>query len=133
MALDLGETVRERLTASTYWHLATINKDGTPQASPVWVDLRDDHIIVNTATRHLKYANMRRNPNVALSNMSTDNPFDHVQIRGLVVDVVEGEQGESDCDAMAREYTGDDYMFRAPGEERATVVIEPTFVRHFVP
>ena len=133
MARDLDETVRERLAAPTYWHLATINKDGAPQSSPVWLDLRDDHIIVNTATRHLKYANMRRDPNVALSNMATDNPFDHVQIRGRVVDVIEGEQAESDIDAMARKYTGNDYLFREPDEKRATFVIEPTFVRHFVP
>jgi PPOX class probable F420-dependent enzyme len=134
MPVEIDDTVWKRLKEPTYWHLATINADGTPQNSPVWVDLRDDGtIVVNTATRHLKYKNMRSNPAVALSNAATDNPFDHIQIRGKVVDVREGDVGESDCDAMARKYTGNDYKFRAPGEKRVTFVIEPTFVRHFVP
>jgi len=29
--------------------IATIMKDGSPQVSPVWANLEDEHIMVNTA------------------------------------------------------------------------------------
>jgi PPOX class probable F420-dependent enzyme len=136
MASELPDLVRQRLQAPNYWHLACIDTNGTPQASPMWVDLRGDQIILNTAKSHRKYESLKQNPAVALSNNdATDNPFDHVQIRGRVVSVVEGQEAEDDIDALASKYIpgAERYDWRAPGEERATFVIEPTHVRHFSP
>src|SRR3954468_17198725 len=105
MATVLPDIVRERLAEPHYWHLACLNTDGTPQASPMWVDLRGDRILLNTAKSHKKYRNLTENPSVALSNNdATDNPFDHVQVRGRVADVIEGQQAEDDIDALARKY-----------------------------
>jgi len=136
MAAELPDLVRERLAAPTYWHLACLNPDGTPQASPMWVDLREGLILLNTAKSHRKYENLKRNPAVALSNNdATENPFDHVQIRGRVVEVIEGRQAEDDIDALARKYIpgAERYEFRAPDEERVSFLVEPTHVRHYVP
>jgi PPOX class probable F420-dependent enzyme len=136
MAADLPDLVRRRLEDPNYWHLACMNADGTPQASPIWVDMRGDKIILNTAKAHRKFANMTTNPNIALSNNdATDNPFDHIMIVGRVVDVIEGQQAEDDIDALARKYIpgAERYDWRAPGEERATFLIEPTRVRHYKP
>lgn len=136
MATDLPDVVRRRLEEPNYWHLACLNADGTPQASPMWVDLRGDRILLNTAKAHRKYQNLKQNPNVALSNNdATDNPFDHVQVRGRVVEVIEGEQAEADIDALARKYIpgAERYDWRAPGEERVTFLIEPTHARHYKP
>src|SRR3954470_19505495 len=91
MAAELPDLVRKRLEEPNYWHLACLNVDGSPQASPMWVDLRGDLILLNTAKSHRKYENLKQNPAVALSNNdATENPFDHVQIRGRVVEVIEG-------------------------------------------
>jgi PPOX class probable F420-dependent enzyme len=136
MATELSDVVRERLEAPNYWHLACLNPDGSPQASPMWVDLRDGKILLNTAKSHRKYANLKGNPNVALSNNdATENPFDHVQIRGRVVEVIEGQDAEDDIDSLARKYIpgAERYDFRAPDEERVTFLVEPTHVRHYVP
>jgi PPOX class probable F420-dependent enzyme len=136
MAAELPDLVRDRLEAPNYWHLACLNADGTPQASPMWVDHRDGRILLNTAKSHRKYDNLKQNPAVALSNNdATENPFDHVQIRGRVVEVIEGQQAEDDIDALARKYIpgAERYDWRAPGEERVSFLIEPTHVRHFVP
>ncbi|HEY7044045.1 MAG TPA: pyridoxamine 5'-phosphate oxidase family protein [Nocardioidaceae bacterium] len=136
MAAELPELVRQRLQEPTYWHLACIDTDGRPQASPMWVDLRDDRILINTAKSHRKYASLKENLDVGLSNNdATDNPFDHVQIRGRVVSVVEGQEAEDDIDDLARKYIpgAERYDWRAPGEERVTFLIEPTHVRHYRP
>ncbi len=41
----LNEKVRQALTAGHLAHLVTLNKDGTPQVSIVWVGLDDDEIV----------------------------------------------------------------------------------------
>jgi PPOX class probable F420-dependent enzyme len=135
MTAKLTGVVRERLEAPTYWHLACLNADGSPQASPMWLDLRGESILINTAKSHLKYKNLARRPLVAMSNNdATDNPFDHIQIRGRVVEIIEGEQAEGDIDDLCQKYTGESpYPWRAPGEQRVSFLIEPTHVRHFSP
>jgi PPOX class probable F420-dependent enzyme len=138
MAIDLPEIVRRRLEEPNIWHLACLNADGTPQASPMWVDLVDGKILINTARTHVKYRNLTRNPAVALSNNdATENPFDHVQLRGRVVEMIDGPQADEDNDSLARKYipgaTRYPPEWKAPGEERITFLIEPTHVRHYTP
>ena len=47
--MELPENVRKRLEEPNFWHLATVNPDGSPQSSTVWVDVRDGKILVNSA------------------------------------------------------------------------------------
>lgn len=134
MTAELNDIVRKRLEGPEYWHLATISDDGSPSSSPMWLDLRDGKILINTAAAHAKNSSLRSNPTVALSHIAADNPFDHVQIRGKVVEVIEGDAADRDINGLTKKYTGqDEYGWRAPGETRVTFLIEPTYVRHFVP
>lgn len=124
----IPEGVREKLEQKTFWHLATINEDGSATSTPVWVDVEDGQVIVNTAIGRLKERNVRRDPRVALSMTDFENPYDWAEIRGRVVELVEGEPAEATIDALARKYIGSDYPYRQPGERRVTMRIEPTRV-----
>jgi hypothetical protein len=42
--------------------IATIMKDGSPQVSPVWANLEDEYIMVNTAEGRIKHKNVLRDP-----------------------------------------------------------------------
>ena len=46
---------------------------------------------------------MRRDPRVALSIADKDDPYDKVDIRGRVVEIVEGEEAERQIDTLAEE------------------------------
>ncbi|MEV6766053.1 PPOX class F420-dependent oxidoreductase [Streptomyces sp. NPDC051105] len=129
----LDEHVRERLLAPNFWHLATVGPDGTPQVSPMWVDLEGDHVMVNTAIGRVKEENLRRNPAVSLSHHDPDNPYDRVEIRGRVARFVEGEEAERSMDRLTRKYIGEDrYPWLLPGERRVMLLIEPVKVRRVV-
>lgn len=121
---------RDLLTEKkAFAHLATLQDDGTPQVTPVWIDLKGDRVIVNTARGRVKDRNMSKNPNVALSVADPDNPYRYVQIRGRVVDVHE-EGADAHIDAMAKKYMGKDtYPFRTPTEKRVIYEIEATSVQ----
>ncbi|MCC6223068.1 MAG: PPOX class F420-dependent oxidoreductase [Thermoleophilia bacterium] len=124
----IPDTVRSKLEQKTFWHLATINEDGSATTTPVWVDVDGGGVIVNTAIGRLKERNVRRDPRVALSMTDFENPYDWVEIRGRVVELVEGEPAEASIDALARKYIGSDYPYRQPGERRVIMRIEPTRV-----
>lgn len=131
--VELSAEVRARLAAPTFWHLATLNADGSPQVTPMWVDLDGDHVVFNTAVGRVKEENLRRDPRLSLSSTSTENPYDRVEIRGRAVRFVVGDEAERGMDRLAKKYVGTDrFEWRIPGERRVMVLVEPTHVRHVI-
>ena len=103
--------------------------DGSPHVSPVWVDVENGHVVINTAEGRLKPENMRRDPRVALSVTDPDDPYSAVLIRGRAAEITH-ESADEHIDAMAQKYLDQEtYPFRQPGEVRVKVRIEPERVR----
>src|SRR5687767_10388229 len=71
-------------------HLATVMADGTPQLTPVWIDVEPDgsHVLINTVIGRLKVENTARNSHVAVSVVHTDNWQRVVAVRGRVVEQI---------------------------------------------
>jgi PPOX class probable F420-dependent enzyme len=125
----LNDAVRQHLEGTYYWHLATLNPDGSPQVSPVWVHTRGDRILVNTAIGRKKDRNIRRDPRVALSVTDDQNQYESFMVQGRVVETIEGDQAERDIDSLAKKYLDKDvYPFRTETERRVTFLIEPEHV-----
>jgi PPOX class probable F420-dependent enzyme len=114
-----------QLTKPAFAQLATVNADGTPQVTPVWVDYDGTHVLVNTARGRVKTKNLERNPQVALAISDPENPYRYVGIQGRVVEMTE-KGGDAHIDKMAKKYLNkDSYPFRQPGEVRVIVKIAP--------
>jgi PPOX class probable F420-dependent enzyme len=111
-------------------HVATLNADGSPQVSAVWIALDGDLVTFNTAEGRLKPKNLRRDGRVAISIAGEENPYENVIIQGKVIDMT-NDGADDDIDALAKRYLGaDSYPFRQEGEERVVVKIEPEKVNH---
>lgn len=121
----IPESFLDLFSKRAFADLATLMPDGSPQVTPVWVDLIDGHIIVNSAVGRLKDRNVRRDPRVAVAISDPDNPYRHLAIRGRVVEVT--QNGADDhINKMAKKYLGKDvYPFRQPGEQRVIYKIKP--------
>jgi PPOX class probable F420-dependent enzyme len=105
--------------------LATVNPDGSPHVTPVWVDFDGQHVLVNTARGRVKDRNLQREPRVALSIPDPENPYRYLGIQGRVVELTE-KGASSHIDTMAKKYLNKDkYPFARPGEVRVLVKIEP--------
>jgi PPOX class probable F420-dependent enzyme len=63
----LNDKVRQALTAGHLAHLVTLNKDGSPQISIVWVGLDGDEIVCAHLNLYQKLKNIQRESRVALS------------------------------------------------------------------
>jgi PPOX class probable F420-dependent enzyme len=111
-------------------HVATLNADGSPQVSAVWVALDGDLITFNTAEGRVKPNNLRRDGRVAISITGEENPYENVLVQGKVVEMT-NDGADDDIDALAKRYLdADSYPYRQPGEERVIVKIEPEKVNH---
>ena len=114
-------------------HLATLNKDGSPQVSAVWIALDGDLVTFNTAEGRVKTNNVHRDERVAISITNQENPYENLIIQGKVVEIA-ADGADDDIDALAKRYLdADSYPFRQPGEERVIVKIEPEKVNHANP
>ena len=95
---ELNDKARSLIDGPNLAFLAEVMEDGSPHVSPVWIDLEDGYLTFNTAIGRLKERNMRRDPRVALSIADKDDPYDKVDIRGRVVEIIEGEEAERQID-----------------------------------
>ena len=84
----IDDKVIKLFSAKNLVFIATIMKDGSPQLAPVWANYESGFILVNTAEGRLKHKNILRDPRVAVSVTSLDNPLDMTTIRGTVVAII---------------------------------------------
>ena len=128
MSATLSEGVKKLFRETNYGHMATLMPDGSPQVSPVWVDVDGDRILVNSAEGRVKPRNVRRDARVAISMYDQGNPYSSAFIRGRVVEITH-EGADEHIDKLAKKYLGQDsYPYRQPGEQRVILVIEPEHV-----
>lgn len=126
--MKIPDAFKDILQKKAFVHLATRMSDGSPQASPVWVDMEGDYVLINSAKGRLKDSNIRADPRVALSVTDPDNPYRALMLRGKVVKITE-EGAEDHIDRMAQKYLGKDrYPYRVEGEVRVIYYIELTKV-----
>ena len=114
-------------------HIATLNADGSPQNSAVWIGLDGDLVTFNTAEGRLKTKNVARDGRVAISIVNQENPYENLIIQGKVVELAH-DGADDDIDALAKRYLdADSYPFRQDGQVRVIVKIEPEKVNHTNP
>jgi PPOX class probable F420-dependent enzyme len=119
----LTDKERQLLSGKNFVHLATVNADGSPQVSPVWVDVQDDLILINSVQGRKKVGNVTRDPRVALSVHDQENPYDMAAIRGKVVEVTENGAREH-IDALSQKYLGKPYPWHREGDKRVIIKIK---------
>ncbi|MGI5129611.1 PPOX class F420-dependent oxidoreductase [Pseudonocardia sp. CA-107938] len=100
----LPEFARTLVDARHVVALATLNPDGSPQTSPVWVDRDGDDVLVSTAAGRRKVTNVERDPRVSLTVWDPADDERYVEIRGTAV--VEPDPGRAFAIALGEKYDG---------------------------
>ena len=114
-----------KIDKPAFAQVATLNADGSPQVTPMWVDFDGTNILVNTARGRVKARNFERSPRVALAISDPQNPYRYLGIQGRVVEMTEAG-ADAHIDKMAKKYMGkDSYPYRTPAEKRVIVKIAP--------
>jgi PPOX class probable F420-dependent enzyme len=93
-------------------HLATVLPDGSPHSIPIWAILEGDRIAFFTQGTSRKARNLARDPRVALSVVDHENPYRNAQIRGRVVETLEGDEALEVIDRISDHYIGQPFPMR---------------------
>jgi PPOX class probable F420-dependent enzyme len=105
--------------------VGTLNPDGSPQLTIVWIDWDGEHVLFNTAAGRAKPRNLERDPRVTVLVVDRDDGYCWVAVRGVGELTTEG--ADEHIDKLARKYTGEGWQPK-PGERRLVVRVRPEHV-----
>lgn len=84
--MEIPTEIRDLVALSPLAHLVTLNPDGTPQVSGIWIGMDGDEIVSGHMHPHLKVRNLGRDPRFVLSFEAPRQPGEllqqHVILRG---------------------------------------------------
>ncbi|THA25767.1 PPOX class F420-dependent oxidoreductase [Streptomyces sp. RKND-216] len=122
-----SDELKKVLDGNVFVHIATIQPDGSPQVSPVWVKRDGEELLISTTLGRRKTRNLERDPRVTVVVQPAEDPYTYAEIRGSVTLTTEG--GQELIDELARKYTGKTYAEFNPEShkdgERVVVRITP--------
>jgi PPOX class probable F420-dependent enzyme len=121
----LSEKQAKLFTDRNWGVIATVREDGSPQATPVWIDYDGESVLVNSAHGRTKVKNIERDPRATVTVLPAENQqAGYVMVSGPAELVDEGAREH--IDKLAKKYLGDDkYPYLGPGEQRVIIKIRP--------
>lgn len=84
MGIPLSEATLRLVDGRNYAVLATVNRDGSPQTSVVWVGRDGGDLLFSTVQGRVKHRNMVRDPRVSVTVIDSADPENYVELRGRV-------------------------------------------------
>jgi PPOX class probable F420-dependent enzyme len=111
----LSEPTMKLLDGRNYAVLATVNPDGSPQTSVVWVGRDGADLLFSTIEGRVKYRNMVHDPRVSVTVIDSADAENYVELRGRVT--ISQDVGRRLDTELSWKYDG-----RDPGEDRPGAV-----------
>ena len=115
MSISLSDATLALLDGKNYAVLATINPDGSPQTSVLWVGRDGNDLLFSTVAGRVKHRNMERDPRVSATVLDSADPENYVELRGRV-------SMTPDVDRALDTRLSWKYDGRDPGEDRRGAV-----------
>jgi len=84
MGIPLSDAALRLVDGRNYAVLATVNPDGSPQTSVIWVGRDGNDLLFSTVEGRVKHRNMLRDPRVSVSVIDSADPENYVELRGRV-------------------------------------------------
>lgn len=92
------------LTGRVYAVISTLQPDGQPQSSMVWIGYDGQHLLVSTTADRRKTRNAQERPRVSLFAIDPDDDGRWISVRGAVVEITQ-EGAEALADQFTQRYS----------------------------
>jgi PPOX class probable F420-dependent enzyme len=123
---SLTDKAKALLDAPVFATLGTVNPDGAPQLSTMWVTRDGDDVLVCTLRGRQKERNLNKDNRVSVLLTNPDDGEAYVEIRGTAT---LSESGARDLmQSLSLEYRGTPFPQEPPERVRVIVRITPTKV-----
>jgi len=119
MGIPLNDATLRLLDGKNYAVLATVNPDGSPQTSVIWVGRDGGDVLFSTVEGRVKHRNMVRDPRVSISVIDWVDPENYIELRGRVS--MTPDVGRQLDTQLSWKYDGKDPGVDRPGAVRVVV------------
>ena len=127
MTASLSDAARKIIDAPNPAVLATVNPDGSPQTSVVWVRRDGNDLLISSAAGRRKDKNLARDPRVSMTVYDQADPLQYIEIRGLAS--ISEDPRRQLAVSLAEEYegpgAGQEYLELPPEVIRIVIRITP--------
>jgi PPOX class probable F420-dependent enzyme len=124
----LIDEVRRLFDDTNFAVLSTLDPDGKPQSSVVWVTRDGDDLLFALPRSRRKTTNMARDPRVAVVIFDPARPYESVQVQGRAS--LADDPAGTLIDELSHKYTGGPYPgFAGPNPDWVTARISADKVR----
>jgi PPOX class probable F420-dependent enzyme len=123
---SLTDKARDLLDRRVFASFATLNPDGGPQLSTMWVTRDGDDVLVGTLRGRQKERNLRRDNRVSLMLTDPEDGESYVEIRGTATFTATGAREL--MDKLSHKYRDKPFPVEPPEKVRVIVRITPTKV-----
>jgi PPOX class probable F420-dependent enzyme len=117
MSVTLNDEIRRLLDGPNFAVLATLNPDGGPQTSAMWLGRDGDDVLFSTVAGRRKHKNLLRDPRASVVVLDAEDPYNYVELRGRVVSMDE-DVGRAFDTGLSWKYDGKDPDPDRPGAVR---------------
>ena len=104
MPIELNDEIRRLLDGRHFAVLATINPDGSPQTSAMWVGRDGNDVLFSTVAGRRKHRNLEREPRASVTVLDSDDPYNYVELRGRAT--IEEDTGRAFDTSLSWRYDG---------------------------
>jgi PPOX class probable F420-dependent enzyme len=129
MSVEFDEDTGTLLDGKNFATVATLNEDGSPHTSVVWITRDRNTVLFTTTAGSLKGRNLARDPRISLTVIDAQNPYHSADIRGTT-ELTE-DRDKSLPRRLSHKYLGLDPPTGPEHVVRLTVQVTPQKVTGF--
>jgi PPOX class probable F420-dependent enzyme len=110
--MQILDAARAAIESGRLGHLTTLNPDGSPQSTIVWIGMDGDQVVIGKLQPDVKVRNIRRDPRVSLSVEAEGQSYgmsNYLVLEGTA-EITEGGAPEL-LQELAHRYIGPDAVF----------------------
>ena len=119
MGIPLNDATLKLVDGRNYAVVGTVNADGSPHTSVVWISRDGGDLIFTTLEGRVKHRNMLRDPRVSISVIDSADPENYIELRGRAS--ITTDVGRRVDTQLSWKYDGRDPAADRPGAVRVIV------------
>jgi PPOX class probable F420-dependent enzyme len=121
---ELHPTTLELARGANFAAISSLLPSGQIQTQLIWVGTDGQRLVVNTEVHRAKFKNIERDSRVTLCIRDEENPYRYAEVRGRVVETVDGDDARAQIDELSQKYSGKPYPPENIKSHRVMVWIE---------
>ena len=107
--MQLPKELKVAIDNNAFCAISTHTPNGEVQTHLMWIDYKDNQLIINTEKDRKKAQNIRSNNKISLVIFHPEAMYSSWEVRGEVVEIIEDISANDHIDEVSIRYTGKPY------------------------